>query len=108
MRYSAASKFEIIRTIEESALGIRRTCEQLNISRSTFYNWYDRYLSGGYDALEDQKPRPTLVWNKVPDSERKAFRQAAEQEWQEWSGKNEMTQKIYESVTAFLTARGQL
>ena len=73
MRYSAASKFEIIRTIEESALGIRRTCDQLGISRSTFYNWYDRYLSGGYDALEDQKPCPTLVWNKVPDAERKAL-----------------------------------
>jgi transposase-like protein len=47
MRYSAASKFEIIRIIEESVLGIRRTCEQLGISRSTFYNWYDRYLTGG-------------------------------------------------------------
>ena len=70
MRYSAASKFEIIRTIEESVLGIRRTCDQLGISRSTFYNWYDRYLTGGYDALEDQKPCPTSVWNKVPDSER--------------------------------------
>ena len=45
MRYSAASKFEISRIIEESVLGIRRTCEQLGISRSTFYNWYDRYLS---------------------------------------------------------------
>ena len=73
MRYSAASKFEILRTIEESALGIRRTCDQLGISRSTFYNWYDRYLSGGYDALEDQKPCPTLVWNKVPDTKRKAL-----------------------------------
>lgn len=73
MRYSAASKFEIIRTVEESALGIRRTCEKLDISRSTFYNWYDRYLTGGYDALEDQKPCPTSVWNKVPDAQRKAL-----------------------------------
>lgn len=39
MRFSAASKFEIIRTIEDSALVIRRTREQLGISRSTFYNW---------------------------------------------------------------------
>ena len=73
MRYSPASKYEIIRTVEESALGIRRTCEKLGISRSTFYNWYDRYLSGGYEALADQKPRPTSVWNKVPDGQRKAL-----------------------------------
>jgi len=73
MRYSAASKFEIIRTVEESALGIRRTCEQLGISRSTFYNWYDRYLAGGYDALEDKKPCPSIVWNKLPNKERKAL-----------------------------------
>ena len=73
MRYSAASKYEIIRTVEDSVLGIRRTCEQLGISRSTFYNWYDRYLSGGYAALEDQKPCPKSVWNKVPDQERKAL-----------------------------------
>lgn len=73
MRYSASSKYEIIRTIESSALGIRAACEKLGIARSTFYNWYDRYLSGGYEALEDQKPRPAAVWNKVPDTERKAL-----------------------------------
>ena len=44
----------------------------------------------------------------LPDEERKAFRQAAEQEWQEWAGKNEMTQKVYDAATGFLTARGQL
>ncbi len=66
MRYSASSKYEIIRTVEDSALGIKRTLEQLGIARSTFYNWYDRYLSGGLDALEDKKPCPTSVWNKVP------------------------------------------
>jgi len=73
MRYSPSSKYEIILTVEDSALGIRRTCAQIGVSRSTFYNWYDRYLSGGYEALEDQKPCPTLVWNKVPDDKRKAL-----------------------------------
>lgn len=68
MRYSPASKYEIIHTVEESALGISRTCEKLGISRSTFYNWYDRYLANGYDGLTDQKPCPTSVWNKVPDA----------------------------------------
>lgn len=71
MRYSASEKMDIIRTLEESALGIRRTAEKLGIPRSTFYNWYDRYLSGGIEALENKKPSPGAVWNKVPEAQRK-------------------------------------
>jgi len=71
MRYSASEKHEIIRTVERSSLGIRRTLEQIGIPRSTFYNWYDRYLEGGVDALEDKKPVPGSVWNKVPQAQRK-------------------------------------
>ena len=70
MRYSASSKYEIIREVEQSAVGISRTLKQIGIPRSTFYNWYDRYLSGGLDALQDKKPCPTSVWNKVPDDKR--------------------------------------
>lgn len=40
--------------------------------------------------------------------ERKKFRQAAEKEWQEWAGRNEMTQKIYDSATGFLRSRDLL
>lgn len=71
MRYSASEKMEIIRTVEESNLGIRRTLEMLGIPRSTFYNWYDRYLEGGFAALADKKPEPHAVWNKVPEKYRK-------------------------------------
>lgn len=71
MRYSASSKYEIIRTVESSELGITRTLGQLGIPKSTFYNWYDRYLSGGLDALSDKKPRPVRVWNKVPKEQRR-------------------------------------
>jgi len=71
MKYSASEKMEIIRTVEQSSLGIRRTVEQLGIPRSTFYSWYDRYLSGGVEALEDKKPEPRTVWNKVPEAQRK-------------------------------------
>ena len=73
MRYSASEKHEIIRTVEDSALGIKRTCVRLGINRSTFYNWYDRYLSGGVEALEDKKPVPGEVWNKVPEAQCKAL-----------------------------------
>lgn len=61
MRYSASEKLEIIRTVEGSGAGIRRTLEQIGIPKSTFYNWYDRYLTGGFDALEDNKPCPASV-----------------------------------------------
>ena len=71
MRYSASEKYEIIRVVEDSDLGIRRTLEKLGIPRSTFYNWYDRYLDDGVAGLEDKKPVPRAVWNKVPDDRRK-------------------------------------
>lgn len=70
MRYSASEKLEIIRTVENSGIGISPTLKQIGIPKSTFYGWYDRYASGGLDALEDRKPRPRNVWNKVPDKQR--------------------------------------
>src|SRR5581483_6295615 len=54
MRYPASEKLEIIRTVEDSALGMRRTLRQIGIPRSTFYRWYDRYLTDGLDGLEDR------------------------------------------------------
>ena len=67
MRYSASEKFEIIELVEQSSLSIRRTLAPIGIPRSTFYDWYSRYLEGGIEALEDGKPRPRRIWNKIPD-----------------------------------------
>jgi transposase-like protein len=47
MRYRAAEKLEIIRLVEQSSLSVRRTLEQLGISRATFYRWYQRYRARG-------------------------------------------------------------
>lgn len=68
MRYAASEKLEIIRTVEQSSLGASRTLRQIGIPRSTFYNWYDRYVTEGLDGLEDRKPSPGPVWNKVPEA----------------------------------------
>ena len=68
MRYSASEKFEIIELVEQSSLSIRRTLAPIGIPRSTFYDWYSRYLEGGIEALEDGKPRPRRIWNKIPDA----------------------------------------
>lgn len=67
MRYSASEKLEIIQLVEQSSLGVRRTLHQLGIPKSTFYNWYGRYVEGDFDALHDRKPKPGFVWNKIPD-----------------------------------------
>ena len=40
------------------------------LPRSTFYRWYDRYQTGGPEALDDRSPRPDRVWNRIPDDVR--------------------------------------
>src|SRR5262245_53846966 len=70
MRYPAAEKLEIIRLVETSPLPVRRTLAQIGIPKSTFYAWYERYLATGITALEDRKPRPRRVWNRIADAVR--------------------------------------
>jgi len=71
MRLPASEKLEIIRLVEQSHLPARRTLDMLGIRRSTFYRWYDRFRSGGRDALADRPSKPTRVWNRVPEEVRK-------------------------------------
>jgi transposase-like protein len=68
MRYPASEKLEIIRIVEQSHLPARRTLGKLGIPRATFHRWYDRFLTGGIDALEDRRPRPKRVWNCIPEN----------------------------------------
>ncbi len=70
MRYPASEKIEIIRLVEQSHLPVRRTLTQIGVTRATFYRWYDRYQTGGPEALEDRSPRPNRVWNRIPDDVR--------------------------------------
>ena len=70
MRYPAPEKLEIIRLVERSHLPIKQTLDKLGIPRTTFYRWYDHYQLGGPEALEDQSPRPSRVWNRIPDDVR--------------------------------------
>ncbi|MGB8465938.1 MAG: IS3 family transposase, partial [Terrimicrobiaceae bacterium] len=34
------------------------------------HRWYDRFLNGGVEALEDRSPRPGRVWNRIPEDVR--------------------------------------
>lgn len=67
MRYSASEKLEIIQLVEQSPLSVRRSLSKIGVSKSTFYAWLERYHRGGLDALEDRKPKPRRVWNRIPD-----------------------------------------
>ena len=67
MRLSASEKLEIIGLVEQSHLPARRTLQMLGIKPSTFYRWYDRFRSGGLEALEDKPSKPDRVWNRIPD-----------------------------------------
>jgi putative transposase len=70
MRYSASEKAEIIRLVERSSLPAKATLAQIGIPRATFYRWYDRYQTGGPEALEDRPAQPGRVWNRIPDDVR--------------------------------------
>jgi transposase len=61
---------EIIRMVEESNLPVKRTLKTLDVPKSTFYGWYQRYESGGFDGLEDRSSGPNRFWNRIPDAER--------------------------------------
>ncbi len=77
MRYPASEKLEIIRLVERSQLPTSRTLDKLGIPRTTFYRWYDRYLSGGPEALEDRSPKPSRVWNRIPEPVREKIKDLA-------------------------------
>ena len=51
--------------------------DKLGIPRTTFYRWYDRYLSGGPEALEDRSPKPSRVWNRIPEPVREKIKDLA-------------------------------
>jgi putative transposase len=68
MRYSQAERMEIIHIVEHSELSIRKTLQELEVPRSTFYDWYRRYQEDGYDGLADQRTGPRQFWNQLPES----------------------------------------
>jgi transposase InsO family protein len=67
IRRSPEEKLEIIHLVEHSNLSVKRTLEELDIPRSTFYRWYGQYQEDGPDGLRDQKPNLRQFWNRIPD-----------------------------------------
>jgi putative transposase len=71
MRYPASEKLEIIRLVDRSHLPIKRTLAQIDVSRPTFYRWYDLYHRFGEAGLKDRRSGPKRpAWNRIPDDVR--------------------------------------
>lgn len=70
MRLSASEKYEIIQTVTQSELGVKKTLQELGISKSTFYKWYSKYLDQGYDGLLSKKKASNRQWNSIPQQQK--------------------------------------
>lgn len=67
MRFTQEEKYEIIRLVEESELGVNRTLKELDIPKRTFYNWYGKYKDKGYDGLAPKQRKSKSQWNRIPE-----------------------------------------
>ena len=67
IRFTQQEKYEIIRLVETSEIGANRTLKEIGINKSTFYNWYNRYLEDGFDGLAPKPRTRNTYWNKIPD-----------------------------------------
>ena len=54
--------------MEHSDLPITRTLKELDVPRSSFYRWYQKYQEDGYEGLADVQSTPRQFWNRIPDT----------------------------------------
>lgn len=64
-RMTQSEKMQIITLVEQSDVSVKTTLRELGINRSTFYEWYKRYLTDGYDGLALSPVRRQSVWNQL-------------------------------------------
>ena len=69
MHYTQNEKYEIIRLVEQSELGVIRTIKELGLNKTTFYKWYNAYLEKGYDGLARKKSKRIGTWNKINEAD---------------------------------------
>ena len=68
IRYSAEEKETIVLSVKRSELSIVQALKRLGIPRRTFYNWYQKYATGGVNALRETPYRRQMTWNRIPDN----------------------------------------
>ena len=70
MMRTASEKLAIIQLVEDSELSVRRTLDEIKVSRTSFYRWYAAYEKGGLDGLSNQGRVSKRHWNRIPDAVR--------------------------------------
>ena len=58
---------EIIHLVEHSDLTIKQTLKELQVPRSTFYDWYRQYQELGLEGLKHKQAHANQFWNRIPD-----------------------------------------
>ncbi len=67
IRYKPEEKMEIIHLVEHSELPAKQTLEEIQVPRSTFYDWYRRYQELGPEGLKHKQSQGNQFWNRIPD-----------------------------------------
>jgi transposase-like protein len=70
MKYTPSEKMEIIRMVEGSRLSVKQTWREIDVPRSSFYEWSRRYKEAGYDGLASKHKSLQQVWAKIPEWEK--------------------------------------
>ena len=58
---------ELVRSVVEDGLTIRRAAERARVSEKTCRKWLSRFLAEGHDGLRDRSSAPKTVANRTPD-----------------------------------------
>jgi putative transposase len=77
MKYTQSEKRELIRMVEESSQSVQQTLRELDVPRSSFYEWYRRYRECGYDGLASRHKSRQQVWNRIPEWEKERVLEVA-------------------------------
>ena len=66
---SRQQKMDAIRLIESSPLSISQALARLDLPRSTYYRWKQKFQQQGHRGLQDNKPCHQRVWNQLRPQE---------------------------------------
>jgi len=62
-------KMDAIRLVESSPLSTTQTLGRLDLPRSTYYRWKQKFQQQGHVGLQDNKPCHQRVWNQLRPQE---------------------------------------
>ena len=73
----AWEKFEVLETVTSCPLSVRKACQELGISRSTYQRWKRVYQERGFEGLKDTPPIPHHRPHRKSDKERQKVLECA-------------------------------